>query len=138
MAIPIQDQVCLLDQAKKLKELGVRTRSQFDWKEFEHKKTKEIKVGWTFGGVGEWYSLKSYNILNSYGAWNVAELGLMIGSGYYTSLNQDNTWNCFDWHDNAALYVDFPTEAQARSSLLIHLLETGVLKIEDVNKRLNQ
>lgn len=153
----IENQVCTLEQAKRFRELGIRG-SEFKWKEFQNKKTKEVVIGWTFGGVGEWQSLKSYTVIGDYPAFTVAELGIMLPTNCQSFYNHHhNHWVCemvepWDEEDepNATPYVfegwkltaiindeEMQTESQARAAMLICLLENNLTTVEEVKKRLN-
>ncbi len=145
MAIPIQDQVANLEQSKRLKELGVNVESEFAFVE-RLDKMELTHVGefnrWAFQ-----YSEPMAHERVNLPAYTVAELGVAIGSGYYTFQSDLHKGNwAVSTIDDVLVWsfgkegkpIIFPTEAQARAQLLIHLIESGELKIEEVNKRLNK
>lgn len=138
LVMEIENQLCSIEQSKRLKELRIRNSGQFNWKEFEHKKTKEIKIGWTFGGVGQWESLKSYNIQGNYSAFTCAELGVMLREycNRISSTNENNYLILEKDLPNASFSAQ-STETKARAELLIFLLESKLLSSEDCNKLAN-
>lgn len=115
----IQDQCCSLEQAKRLKELGVRGESTFQC---------------TKNGIPQTGPLM-------YQLWNVAELGVMLPSEVYTRYTGSNPhhnapWEWVDDAEGESLGV-YDTEAQARAALLIHLIERDHTTADEVNARLN-
>lgn len=131
----IEDQVCTIEQAKKLKELGVVQESYlYHFKGLGNDDTWRITSKIFLPLARE---EKEFNN-HIYSAFTVAELGVAIGSGYYTYNGQNGLeWVCYNKHDVFIINGErFPTEAQARAALLIHLIEKGTLKVDEVNKRL--
>lgn len=123
----LEDQVCSLELAKCLKELGVKQESAFYWKQFE------------IGGEFDWTltdknSLNAWN--NQYGtisAFTVAELGEMLPEGFRSG-KLSGKFLCMVSNDKGYLEstvrlkeFDIKTEADARAKMLIHLLETKVI-----------
>lgn len=126
----LQDQVCSLEQAKQLKELGVYGESL-------------ITVADRSGGV----FMSSLDIDDEYSpcycAFTVAELGEMLPPDYQWSwpLMTRNVWYCAycDAGEEGAVarYAQAGySEAQARAAMLIYLLASGKVTAEDVNARL--
>lgn len=128
MAIPIQDQVVPLAESKRLKELGVKQESYFTW------------VNSPVRGMVCGIKNEMTDMLENFSAFSVAELGIMIGGGYYTFPHDDGSFACYKFGaymgDTMLLKSDFPTEAQSRAALLIHLIENKILSVDEVNKRL--
>jgi hypothetical protein len=135
----LEKQVCTLEQAKKLKGLGVAHKSQF-----HHFKEK---ISFTAHGDDYWP------------AFSVAELGVMLP--HPSSLNEMGGWlhnsECdtsstdgMPWYllwefdldkENAGFgrhIISGKTEAEARAAMLIYLLENGVITADEVNQRLAQ
>ncbi len=121
----LQEQVCTLEQAKRLKELGCEQNAYFTWYEFLMKDNslRYIISSDTKDAIGnnDWCS-----------AYAVAELGEMLTKafGYAKTIRMPQV-KAYDegldwWHpylkDNGN-YISFPAEAQARAALLIHILE---------------
>lgn len=134
----LQDQVCTLEQAKRLKELGVIAESLFLW-QYTHIDTRD-GYDHTCNIVSFGYKPQSVNT-ELYPAFTVAELGVMMNSEYYTVRDgsEMSSFANWSWYSDAndAGFGPFNTEAQARSALLIHLLGTGKVTAEEVNQRLN-
>lgn len=76
---------------------------------------------------------------NAYSAFTVAELGEMLPTNYHTLIDESEQTNnriyvpCyFDGRPftfkDLTNGSDFATEAEARAAMLIHLIETGVVK----------
>lgn len=121
----LENQVCSLDQAKRLKELGVRQDVSIAiWYEFPK---DEYLVIYRIGNL----SLKEYS------AFTVAEMGQMLPTQCHSTKcsNKNIYW---EWVDdgNELSFPGFMNEAECRASHLITLLELGKLSVEEVNKRL--
>lgn len=152
----LSKQVCSLEQAKKLKELGVNADSLFyhvtneNWPNGKHEDIIHINfhgtykaIGCTFypaftvaelgvmmptdeDGVGEYYSMKDF--------------GFLIGSGNKHDVDGFSVSEAFPvnrlYQIPEGLNGVFLTEAQARAGLLIHLLQNGKVTSSDCNARL--
>lgn len=126
----LSDQVCTIDQAKRLKELGIEG-SLFNWvsdpgnRTFPHPFLLE-------GSRHSWPPDKSYP------AFTVAELGVMLPTAHNTmryTKYPGSGWIGFD-RSGHELPGRFNTEAQARAAMLIHLLENNLITPAEANKRL--
>lgn len=141
-AMRLEEQVCSLELAKRLKELGVRQESAFYWqfpKPMEslpfNKRPFEERHDWflTNSGNLEWCKEEMRTA-----AFSVAELGEMLPSEITLS-NGKKAWLwcgkmdrlevCYDDTDTAPLFFHADTEANARAKMLIHLIEHWVVKI---------
>lgn len=130
----IENQVCTLEQAKRLKELGVEAVPLY-WHYCGFMTEKH--------GIVQYDFVLRYNSAHAvYPAFTVAELGAMLPL-YYYSYEGDNgkEWYCL-YDGNESLYEKYEftnskTEAEARAKMLIHLLETGEITATDCNNRLN-
>lgn len=123
----IENQVCTLEQAQKLKEFGVEQVSAFSY-------NKEGKL-WAphYNDMPLAWSAHT-------AAFTVAELGVLLPSELYTqytgsSPSRNAPWEWVDDHGKEAMGI-YDTEAQARAALLIRLLEAGDIQTEDCNERL--
>lgn len=127
----IENQVCSLEQAKKLKELRVKQDSAFVWGLLNlslwyipsHRRGKETEV-------------------NTASAFTVAELGLMLPCAFDTMRSTEfvwkEGWKPYDNEDNLPFGYEtyFNTEAEARASILIYVIENKLIKVDEVNQRL--
>ena len=114
----MENQVCSLDLARKLKELGVKQESLF----YYQGQQKEFDKG--FG-----YILELGKVLNWKGAvflsaFTVAELGEMIYPIFFSGISKrsDGTWGIESEH-----YEVRTTEADARAKVLIYLIENKLI-----------
>lgn len=145
----LESQVCSLELAKRLRELGVKQESAFYWDSITgNRKAKSL---WKIGDVISFSYEETYDKPNddSYAAFSVAELGKMLPAGYVTGRG----WNpesakryCCNWYrvnadgdpedfgaKHRAPYrgIFFAhTEADARAKMLIHLIENKLVKPE--------
>lgn len=144
----LEQQLCSLDLAKRLKELGVKQRSIFYHITFintssaQYDKNNE-QVWNDIIGEDEWddYKERSYlKKLRRYSAFTVAELGEMLPNNihdkfltthrcvrqgwwvFYSKFNDKDTDNNSCW--------DF-SEADARAKMLIHLLENKLMELPE-------
>lgn len=157
----IESQVCTLEQALKLKALGVTQKSYFTWLEVsngddegdfqkpgvewhpvlcvENKFMESLYAvsyvdpDWTTSD-GEFCGMR-----DNAAAFTVAELGQMCGSETYTQRTGTETseYANWEWVDDSRREAmgPFATEAEARADMLIRMLENGSLTDIEVNKR---
>lgn len=136
----IQQQVCSLELAKKLKELGENQQSHWYWCKCNNP---------DFGQIGEWLLIQHYSVnWNEYAAFTVAELGermpfpvLYHEKRCFISSERTNSddvlgekWECgiFAMYKGTPLkYVFADTEANARAKMLIWLIENGYIFAND-------
>lgn len=139
----LSEQVCTLEQAKKLYALGVERRSLF----------------YHFHGRIEHEAFGS----EYYSAFTVAELGVMLQKGeigipvYESEINTSSetfttvsieTWITPNIFNCAIVNKEFPDrvykecksryEAEARAAMLIYLLENNLVTPAEINQRLTQ
>lgn len=148
----IKDQVCSLELAKRLKELGVKQESHFWWHKDEPEDDYELS---DYGGSSGW---------RHYSAFTVAELGALLPS--HLNIENPKTDPIIGgiWKEEAILvcgqlkaplkahYCDYhiyrprpyypqyekycgfnsATEADARAKMLIYLIENNLIDIRDV------
>jgi hypothetical protein len=139
----IENQVCKLGQAKRLKELGVIQDAIWFWVYPENEKM----ISSTFG---VYHHLQARDIVGDNegdqfdddlaAAFTVAELGAMLPLGYHTHTRDfdHEDWLCYDDDgDDFSTLHSFKTEAEARAAMLIHLLENKLVTPEEINNRLN-
>lgn len=73
-----------------------------------------------------------------YSAFTVAELGLMLPDNHLairTTMGEFSAWEYFK-RGSLMPMVDVRTEAECRANILIYLLETGIIKPEEINQKL--
>jgi len=118
----IENQVCTLEQAKRLKELGVEQVANLYWKEDTDK--DRLYDPWIGG--------------EKYAAFTVAELGVMIGSPIGEKVNSYTTDGATGsyLHGSHITTTHSEHEAHIRADVLIHLLENNIITAEEVNTRL--
>ncbi len=125
-----EQQVCSLDLAERLKELGVKQESLFYWCNQEQGAdydTKEVEWHLNYGQQG-WVK----KVLIS--AFTVAELGEMLPALYYSMQHAGlKQWVCNLFIGARLARIEYPngkatTEADARAKMLIYLLEYNFIK----------
>lgn len=134
----LQDQVCTMQQGRRLIELGIEPISIFS-----HYIIMPSITGdeWHYDiGLSEYYDSGTLQERSS-PAFTVAELGVLLPSNTasYLPLGEKDKW----WTDHKFIRHDVtddsclaPTEAQSRAALLVHLLETNQITADEANKRL--
>jgi hypothetical protein len=121
----LQEQVCTLEQAKRLRELGCKQKSGVAW---------FFSLGTMHPTPNDWYLTESATTVMNFGgisAYTVAELGEMlilqsvvIKEHIEFVFTADKYLVLFGTTIyGKKIYSYFPTEAQARAALLIHCLE---------------
>jgi hypothetical protein len=127
----LQDQVCSLELAKQLKELGVRQDSLFYWVERQTDKKILCLANYTIGLENSTGNRMS----RVCSAFTVAELGEMLPqsiwvekSNYYFLIQRtaDKGWHISYYNFDKRLMYCFQTdntEADARAKMLVYLIE---------------
>ena len=130
--LKLKDQVCSFELAKRLKDLGVEQKSLFFWNYDDFGSSENLENS-NFKG---WIDNPNWRKAS---AFTVAELGEMLPEGYqtyrlgYKWFNDAKSQDEMGWVSKPELIFDaFETEADARAKILIHLIETGKLKKEDL------
>ena len=135
----LENQVCSLELAKKLKELGVEQgKSAFDWVVDTNTEKYKLQSFCTqFYGVVHDYFADGHDspTYPMYSAFTVAELGDMLSDGLHgTWKNTQNKWRCKyttinrknkDVCDEVEVA---DTEANARAKMLVYLLENKIIR----------
>jgi hypothetical protein len=118
----LEQQVCSLELAKRLKELGVKQESLFHWDPI-----------WGVSDVEEWQLLKRVDIPSlyaktpdeNYSAFTVAEFGEMLPmmeENWQNARYKDGKWFITNYV-NTIPAAEADTEADARATTLVYLLE---------------
>ena len=122
----LENQVCSLELAKRLKELGVKQESCFWW--CDPSDGDKADVGFIRDNhVG-------YKVF--YSAFTVAELGELMHRDWRTHKKDNQAW-FYNRHGekNGRMFGPFPTEADARAICIIRRLER--LKVDEINNALS-
>jgi hypothetical protein len=113
----IEDQVCSLELAQKLKELGVKQSSLFSFIYYK---------GMTFTGYELKQTAWKLEDQEYVSAFTVAELGEMLPENIITFKFKEMYECCFLNSPHRTNFT-FKTEANARAKMLIYLLENGFI-----------
>jgi hypothetical protein len=124
----LEQQVCSLDLAKRLKELGVKQGSLFYWVNMK-------RNGWEIRTpLGARKGIEfALSRISGISAFTVAELGEMLpknsGNGEYISRwNSNKRWECYMRNRPGCGFEQYAdTEADARAQMLIYLLENKLI-----------
>lgn len=124
----LEKQVCSLELAKKLKELGVKQESLFYWVTTKPTDIKPTTIEWE--GDIEWIreNISHTYITEQVSAFTVAELGEMLPSYTRTTKVDVNYFvsNCESLTD---VNADGFTEADARAKMLVYLIENKLITL---------
>jgi len=135
----LENQVCSLELAKKLKELGVKQESLWWWmicpdKTYQISNAKSLGHKYWLEQHGEkWKDFPEEKI--SYSAFTVAELGEMLPKEYI-SANTSQGWAILllekvrKFQELVVLQIA-DTEANARAKMLIYLLENKLMEVNN-------
>lgn len=144
----LTDQVCSLEQARRLHELGINQESQFYFvQENTPTNPNMILYGYPQESIpiilvyGKRSHLSTANVYLEYSAFNVSELGVMLPYWYCSlQMGKGGFACCYI----PTLGVDFTnqkghvTEAQARAEVLIALIERDIYSSNCVNEEINK
>lgn len=130
----LEDQVCSLELAKELKELGVKQESLFCWYS-DHSIEADVYIAFSDNPL---YGLDS----DVASAFTVAEFADMIGEEYDSGLfdkaeevGSDNRYicktACFLPGEDGYFSVKANTEASARAKMLVYLIENKLFVQEE-------
>lgn len=118
----LEDQVCALEYARKLKELNVNQESYFEWLYRPD--------------LDKWEVSPRFKNPLGYSAFTVAELGEMLPSWCKSqkivtaNLTPTKKWCCAAHpQEYESKYLSADTEANARAKMLIYLIENGLVKV---------
>jgi len=134
----LKEQVCSLDLAKRLKELGVKQDAYFSW--FQERK-EETYEKWTYQKDVPWLLLLSSSkesistnknrFEHVIAAFTVAELGEMLPEKVTWRRTGVYWWPCNEHGDD--VYWKQPgahrKEADARAKMLVYLLENKLITL---------
>ena len=121
----LENQVCSLENAKKLAELGVKVVGIFSWRSpmapQMDKPADYVNVQWT-GPKPKRTDIPAYT---------VAELGEMLPA-FESGPTKEGFWVASDGEAEMSEYLTATTEADARALMLIYLIENGHVKAEEL------
>jgi len=133
-----EEQVCSLELAKRIKELGVKQSSAFYWT-VPKNDASDIRAYLEAHAVEQnWLE----GMINKISAFTVAELGEMLPANLWNGKgdkvrwlsideNEDGEWNIEYAYECRGVYDESvqtaPTEADARAKMLIYLLENKLI-----------
>lgn len=151
MLIKFEDQLCSLEQAKKLKELGVKQESHFYWAGIK----SDYKIFWCMDGIFD------TGVEEKYSAFGSAELLIMLPPSikiieyesireydlvfrkylkylsikeFYSASYEDTVLDCFDNIDRKILIEkENICPAKVLSDLIIEALENKLIIIDEIN-----
>jgi hypothetical protein len=137
----LKDQVCTIEQAIRLKELGVKQESIWSWYvTTDRDDTPSLnRSGYHCPMCG--HPRAPY--FAEVAAYTVSELGLMLPNAFNTMQvtsddGRGNIWRGYDDEDkDCPMDKEYVTEAEARATMLIYLLENYLITAKDVNARLS-
>lgn len=136
----LEDQVCSLESAKRLKELGCVQESLFYWSDKRYHRPSEPEASIILHSYLGHY--KHNECRDCYSAYTTAELGEMLkvyryfDVAYYSGDFKEHLpeWNretghwCSYIEGRGIAHAD--TEAEARAKMLIHLIENGIVEVK--------
>lgn len=131
----LEQQVCTLEQAKKLAALGIEQRKgMFEWCVFM---PDPLGEKWFYAPV--YFQEEVEKQLHEWiaSAFTVAELMTMLPSDWALWTDEGH-YACGQYHDMQNLYMLGKTAAEAVAAELIVLIEGEIISVEECNKRLNQ
>jgi len=120
-AMKLEDQVCSLEYAKRLKELDVKQDSVFCWKNDD-----EFCKSCSKWKITPFEKVKYQNKYQIYSAYTVAELGEMLP--IYVTSEKTNKHEFFVRSEDAVYNTLENTEVDARAKMLIYLIENGLIE----------
>ena len=123
----LEDQVCSLEYAKRLKELGIRDESHFSYYKSSIMKEYDLCTTMTARILND----KSNEI---YPAFTVAELGEMLGTIFDSYKRDKYDWICrsFDLRANKTHHSFSEKESDARAKMLIYLIEIKIINVDNL------
>lgn len=123
LGMPIKDQVCSQEFAKRMKELGFKQNAYWSW--YENAGTYTLM-----------HHDKGFRSMEekTFDAYGVAELGKMLPNNYVVSNASGDAWFCYKYDDKYNLSMTTISgcphnwsEANARASVLICLAENNLI-----------
>lgn len=130
----LEQQVCSIEQAKRLKELGVNQESLFYYNTYWIDKHNPEKPEIQYEPSGKKIISETFTNLQFTSAFTVAELGEMLPWDIVIARNIDKQWHItFQAHGRTEkemhVVASQDLEADARAKMLIYLLESKLIEL---------
>lgn len=135
----LSDQVCTLDQAKKLKELGVVQGRLFSWIRADHYPFALIPVNYYDENAPDYRPYDSMGTIHEeYSAFTLAELIRMLGMYWFSTLmgGEYSIGLALDQQKGFTDFIQKENAADGMACILIHRIEKGLTAVEEINKLL--
>ena len=122
----LEDQVCSLESAKRLKELGCKQESLWYWQHpwEDYCGNPPVDLGFQ---VDKFILVDYYHMsfrVEPFSAFTCAELGEMLPTQYYsTQMHKKSSWSCSPLFPDKGYVIEADTEAEARAKMLVYLRE---------------
>jgi hypothetical protein len=135
----IENQVCTLDQADRLKELGVVQESLFYHTHSDWGVMPKNSIDFS-GDPSSAFTVAELGVMLPHPD-NLSEIGGFLHLSTFDPGADNKPWYCI-WEYDTDKYgmkrklIDGNTEAESRAGMLIHLLETATITPAEVNERL--
>lgn len=129
----LESQVCNLELAKRLKELGVKQNSLFCWLEGINTSEYLLFPCEPYFPHLDWRVNDKTPPFHGFSAFTVADLGALLPSQYLACFKDESGWYGYNISPTAEWKSMFPvqTEADARAKMLVFLLESKLLTLKD-------
>lgn len=127
MILELEKQVCSLESAKRLKELGWPQESLFYWCEPWPRDTDQTPH------VNTWHYATESNVRFKYSAYTCSELGELMpnwAATFKSTYPEGIRWTAEDGQSPEHKHIG-NTETEARAKMLIHLTENGLVKTKE-------
>lgn len=132
----LDQQVCSIELAKRLNELGVNKGSIFFWirgklgKFAGERQFGIVYIDW-FAELDDTDSKDNYEY---YSAYSVAELGDIFTANIISGKDFSGSYFCRAWGDKSSkdsdwIFLESDNEANARAKMLIHLIENKLIEV---------
>ncbi len=125
--ITLQQQVCSLELARKLKELGVKQESLFYWQQHYQEMKGDVSAS-SFKITQT--KTESEKGMRCFSAFTVAELGEMLPQYSSFTKVEDFLWEGYEQINGNIEEYSGTTEADARAKMLIYLLENKLITLK--------
>lgn len=133
----LKNQVCTMEQAKQLKELGiVQDQGSFYWEQLKPPVTEGCSTQRLQAGVDTFHPMSDSVVKERFCAFTTSELGIMLPNGYFTLMLDDGSWTAYDPLSNLVPvepFECFTAEPHIRAELVIFLLKRKDIGKDAVN-----